>query len=245
MAKNEEALYFAKLSEQAERYQDMVKYIKTISTAGEELGSEERNLLSIAYKNHIGTRRTAWRALASIEQKEESKASKNLETVRKYKAKVENEVNAICKEIMELLDKHLIPNAKSPDCQVFYLKMKGDYCRYNAECSTGDAKKAIAVKAMEGYQKAMEISEKSLASTNPVRLGLALNFSVFNYEIMNAPEKACELAKSAFDSAVSDLEGLDDEKYKDSATILQLIKDNLTIWNADVEDAAKKEGDGN
>jgi 14-3-3 protein epsilon len=241
----EEILYFAKLAEQAERYSDMVKYIKNVANSGEELNSEERNLLSIAYKNYIGSRRAAWRALAAIEMKEETKGSKNLDVVRKYKAKVEKEVSDICAEILELLDKHLIPHSKSSDCQVFYHKMKGDYCRYNAECASGEQKKTISNKALESYQSALEIAEKNLASTNPCRLGLALNFSVFYYEIMGNPEKACNLAKTTFDAAISDLEGLDDDAYKDSATILQLIKDNLAIWNTDLEDNKKADEPNN
>lgn len=72
-----------------------------------------------------------------------------------------------------------------------------------------------------------------LAPTNPIRLGLALNFSVFHYEIKNNPTEACALAKSAFDGAISELDSLDEDAYKDSTLIMQLIRDNLTLWQSD------------
>lgn len=69
--------------------------------------------------------------------------------------------------------------------------------------------------------------------TNPIRLGLALNFSVFYYEIMSKQDKACELAKEAFDEAIAELENLADGEYKDSTLIMQLLRDNLTLWTAE------------
>ncbi len=75
-------------------------------------------------------------------------------------------------------------------------------------------------------------------------MGLALNYSVFYYEILNSPDHACNLAKSAFDSAIADLDGLEEDEYRDSATIMQLLRDNLTLWTTDLADAAKGDPDG-
>lgn len=77
-------------------------------------------------------------------------------------------------------------------------------------------------------------------------MGLALNFSVFYYEILNSPDRACHLAKQAFDDAIAELDSLSEESYKDSTLIMQLLRDNLTLWTssegAEVEPAeAKKE----
>ncbi len=87
--------------------------------------------------------------------------------------------------------------------------------------------------------------EAKLSPTIPVLLGLALNYSVFYYEILNNPDKvclsidieqqACELAKHAFDSAVADLDSLQENDYKDATLILQLLRDNLTLWTTDVD----------
>ena len=231
----EDTIYYAKLAEQAERYDDMVKHMKEIATSGTELSNEERNLLSVAYKNSVGSKRTAWRAVTAIEQKEEAKGSKFLEIIRQYKTKVEGEVETVCNDIVDVLDKHLIAKATDAEASVFYLKMKGDYYRYMAECMTGEKNKKAADKANEAYKLATE-KAGDLKTTHPIRLGLALNYSVFHYEILNSPEQACKLAKTAFDSAIGDLEGLDDEQYKDSATIMQLLRDNLTLCTADTQE---------
>lgn len=83
-----------------------------------------------------------------------------------------------------------------------------------------------------------------LKSTHPIRLGLALNYSVFYYEILNSPEHACKLAKAAFDNAIADLDGLEEDEYRDSATIMQLLRDNLTLWTSDLADATKDDNEG-
>lgn len=72
-----------------------------------------------------------------------------------------------------------------------------------------------------------------MKTTNPIRLGLALNYSVFFYEILSEPEKACKMAKEAFDDAIADLDTLDEEEYKDATLIMQLLRDNLTLWTQD------------
>lgn len=79
-----------------------------------------------------------------------------------------------------------------------------------------------------------------MKSTHPIRLGLALNFSVFYYEILQAPEVACKLAKQAFDNAIADLDGLEEDEYRDSATIMQLLRDNLTLWTSDLNDVQRE-----
>jgi 14-3-3 protein epsilon len=104
----EESIYLAKISEQTERFEDMLENMKNVVRANQELSVEERNLLSVAYKNSVGTRRTAWRAISSIEQKEESKGSKHLNLLREYKKKIETELSSFCKDILDLLDKHLL-----------------------------------------------------------------------------------------------------------------------------------------
>uniref|UniRef100_A0A8C3XHC1 Tyrosine 3-monooxygenase/tryptophan 5-monooxygenase activation protein zeta n=1 Tax=Cyanoderma ruficeps TaxID=181631 RepID=A0A8C3XHC1_9PASS len=143
-----------------------------------------------------------------------------------------------------LLEKFLIPNASQAESKVFYLKMKGDYYRYLAEVAAGDDKKGIVEQSQQAYQEAFEISKKEMQPTHPIRLGLALNFSVFYYEILNSPEKACSLAKTAFDEAIAELDTLSEESYKDSTLIMQLLRDNLTLWTSDTQGDEAEAGEG-
>ena len=59
-----------------------------------------------------------------------------------------------------------------------------------------------------------------------------MNFSVFYYEILNSPDRACHLAKQAFDDAIAELDSLSEESYRDSTLIMQLLRDNLTLWTS-------------
>merc|ERR1712000_648312 len=120
-------------------------------------------------------------------------------------------------------------------------KMKGDYYRYLAEFASGEQRETAANESLSAYQKATTVADTDLASTHPIRLGLVLNFSVFYYEIMNQPESACQLAKKAFDDAIAELDTLSEESYKDSTLIMQLLRDNLTLWTSDIQDAAPAE----
>ncbi|KAJ9188117.1 hypothetical protein P3X46_003509 [Hevea brasiliensis] len=162
-------VYVAKLAEQAERYDEMVEAMKKVAKLDVELTVEERNLLSVGYKNVVGARRASWRILSSIEQKEESKGNEgNVKRIKEYRHKVESELSTICSDIITLIDEHLIPSSIAGESNVFYYKM------------------------------------------------------------------ACHLAKQAFDEAISELDTLSEESYKDSTLIMQLLRDNLTLWTSDI-----------
>lgn len=154
----EENVYMAKLAEQAERYEEMVEFMEKVSaslTESEELTIEERNLLSVAYKNVIGARRASWRIISSIEQKEESRGNEDrVSTIKEYRSKIESELSNICGGILKLLDSTLIPSASVGDSKVFYLKMKGDYHRYLAEFLTGAERKDAAENTLSAYKSA-------------------------------------------------------------------------------------------
>merc|ERR1712054_450787 len=110
---------------QAERYDEMAEYMGKVGGASDELSVEERNLLSVAYKNAVGSRWAAWRIITSVEQKEKSKGNDdNAKNAKEYCGKVETELDKICNAILELLDQKLIPVASGGESKVFYQKMK-------------------------------------------------------------------------------------------------------------------------
>nr|ADO95307.1 14-3-3-like protein GF14 Omicron [Eutrema salsugineum] len=237
----EKQVYLAKLNEQAERYDEMVEAMKKVAALDVELTIEERNLLSVGYKNVIGARRASWRILSSIEQKEESRGNEqNAKRIKDYRTKVEDELSKICYDILAVIDKHLVPSATSGESTVFYYKMKGDYFRYLAEFKFGPDRDEAANQSLKAYEAATSTASSELGPTHPIRLGLALNFSVFYYEILNSPERACHLAKQAFDEAIAELDSLNEDSYKDSTLIMQLLRDNLTLWTSDLEEGGEQ-----
>jgi len=239
----EDLIYLARLAEQAERYDEMSEAMKKVAQLKDELTVEERNLLSVAYKNVVGSRRASLRIISSIEQKEESRGKEDhLKKAREYRKKVEEELTRICNEVLEVLETYLVPASSGAESKVFYFKMKGDYHRYLAESTSGKSRQESADKALAAYKNASDVSQE-LLPTNPIRLGLALNFSVFYYEIMNSPDNAIQLAKQAFDDAIEKLEHLQDESYKDSTLIMQLLRDNITLWTSNAEEDGKKDDD--
>lgn len=162
----EDNVYLAKLAEQAERYEEMVEFMEKVTGAaaehGEELTVEERNLLSVAYKNVVGARRASWRIVSSIEQKEESRGNEaRVATIRDYRAKIEAELDSICGGILRLLEERLITSAASADSKVFYLKMKGDYYRYLAEFKSGADRKDAAEATLSAYKLAQVFTSSS------------------------------------------------------------------------------------
>lgn len=119
--------------------------------------------------------------------------------------------------------------------------MKGDYYRYLTEILQGDERKTPSNQALEAYKAAEEVAS-GLQSTHPIRLGLALNFSVFYYEILDSPDAACKLAKAAFEEAVNDLDPKGNEsQYKESTLIMQLLRDNLTLWTSEMQEGGAED----
>lgn len=98
--------------------------MKTVAKLDVELTVEERNLVSVGYKNVIGARRASWRILSSIEQKEEARGNEqNARRIKEYRQRVEDELAKICNDILSVIDKHLLPSSSTGESTVFYYKM--------------------------------------------------------------------------------------------------------------------------
>ncbi|CAK0815062.1 unnamed protein product [Prorocentrum cordatum] len=148
-------VYFAKLAEQAERYDEMATHMEAVRKSGDELSAEERKLLSVAYKNAVGSRLLTWRIITSVEQKETSKGNEeNAKFAKEYCKKVEGELDDICKKILAVLDNSLIGKATTGESKVFYQKRKADYYRYIAEYTTGADKEKASNDAKLAYEEA-------------------------------------------------------------------------------------------
>jgi len=234
MTEYEKLLYLAKVTEQAERPQETILYMEEIIKQNkEDLSVDERNLISVAYKNCVSSRRAAWRSIYGIEVKEKTNKSKYVHLVTDLKNTLENELFEWCNRMLNLIDNYLLKYSNSVESKVFYLKLKGDYFRYIAEFSSGDQHNEVAQASLNAYKQASETSV-DLVCTNPIKLGLALNFSVFYYEVLSCPNDAINIANSAFQEGIAKLDQIDDTEYKEATTILQLLKENIDMWSNDL-----------
>ena len=179
----EEYIFMARVAEQAERFDDMVTYLSSVvNSKNEDFTTEERNLLSVGFKNQIGSKRTAIRTISAIEQN--PKYSKFNEALGMYKKKIETELYDQCMSIVKIVKDQCLDKCTTDETKAFFQKMIGDYYRYIAECAAPDKIEEVKAGALEAYTQSSNLVA-SLNACNPITLGLALNFSVFYYEVMN------------------------------------------------------------
>jgi 14-3-3 protein epsilon len=236
-----EKIFMARVADQAERYEDMVEFLKEVIQAkDEDLNTEERNLLSVGFKNLISGSRGAWRTVGAIEQNE--KYAEYSADCSDYKKRIGGELEKQCKKVIEIVREHSLPKASDDEAKTFYLKMIGDYYRYIAENASGDLLKEATDGALDFYEQANVVS-KGLKPYNSTKLGLALNYSVFYYEVKNDIPKACSLAEEALESAKQNIDNMDNEDARDALSIVELLKENLSLWKEenDEEDGQKIE----
>ena len=147
-----------------------------------------------------------------------------------YKKRIEEELYRNCDDIIQTIRNSVLSKASEDEPRSFFLKMIGDYCRYIAESAKDDRLEKTKNDALSAYQEAQIISEKSLNACNSIRLGLALNFSVFHYEVMQNVTKACELGDKALQDALDRLDDCDEEIFRDAQSIIELLRENLSLW---------------
>jgi hypothetical protein len=224
----EEWVYLAKLFEKAERFPDMIECICKFVHMNPVLNGEERNILSAGYKNIICPHRSSWRIIQGIIKKE--KVQEHIKWIEEaFGGKIPTLIENITDKLNECLD--LLIKHADPESKAFYLKLRADYYRYNCELAQGAKFEKFVELAEENYKAAYELAEKHLPISNSTRLGIALNFSVFYYEIKNQKEEACNIAKNAFEEAMKVLDELEKVKAKDTLLIIQLLKENLILWS--------------
>jgi 14-3-3 protein epsilon len=231
----EEQIFMARVAEQSERFRDMVDFLKpVIAEKGAALTQDERNLLSVAFKNLVSQQRTAIRTISAIEQN--PKYTKFASNMGDYKKRIEEELYRNCDDIIQTIRNSVLSKASEDEPRAFFLKMIGDYCRYIAESAKGDRLEKTKNDALAAYSEAQTISEKSLNACNSIRLGLALNFSVFHYEVMQNVSKACELGEKALQDALDRLDDCDEETFRDAQSIIELLRENLSLWKEEGAD---------
>lgn len=183
----------ARVAEQAERFNDMVDFLTPVlDNSGNDLSGDERNLLSVAFKNLISSQRSAWRTISAIEQN--PKYTKHADGLGQYKRKIEGILIGNCDKVIGLVTDKVLSKECPNEARAFFDKMVGDYYRYISEVASGAKLDEVKQNALEAYNNA---SKHELSPCNSIKLGLALNFSVFHYEVMKDPKMAIKLAEEA------------------------------------------------
>lgn len=227
----EENIFLARVAEQAERFEDMVEFLKSVlDQKGADLTADERNLLSVAFKNLISSKRTAWRTISAIEQN--PKYQKFASSLADYKKKIENALYKNCEDIIQIVQSKVLSKSVENEAKAFFVKMVGDYYRYIAETAQNEKLEQVKREALKAYNEALGIA---LPPCNPIRLGLALNFSVFHYEVMKDHKQACTLADEALQQALEKIDDLGEDDFRDAKSIIELLKENLTLWKEEEE----------
>eukprot|EP00347_Sterkiella_histriomuscorum_P003582 403363735 len=225
-------MLLARIAEQSEQYDDMIEILKPFfESKTTDLTVEERNILCLAYKNAVGTRRIAWRAASAVTKLQKYSDYQNESSA--YRKKLEEEVVNMCKDMIKLA-KTLCTRAKkdgNTESQIYYHKLQGDYLRYVAEVGDGERLQKAMQMALDEYNKGIELAEQ-LSPADPTRLSLLLNYSVFCYETVGQKDQAIEIANQSLEDAIQDIDQVDKAKAQESATILEFIKLNIDQWNS-------------
>lgn len=234
----QDLLFLAKVAEQAERYDDCVNFMEELAKREtREVSYEERSLISAAFKNLVANKRASWRALDDLRQKLRDDGDReNSHFAKKRKASTAKEIEALADRVNLLVDSVLLPKAVTTEAKIFYLKLKADYFRYVAEISRSASKQQAIESASSCYLKASELAHSDLSPNHPIRLAVALNYSVFLNDIADQALRAKAMARSAYEDAISGLDNVADESYKDSTLIISLLRDNLALWANDAQD---------
>ena len=220
------------LAEQCDKYEEMVEFLEEEFKKREiDISPDERNLLSIAYKNNINNTRSALRTIMAYESKEKKKENSSfLPYILFYKKEISNKLLDQYQRTIKFVEDYLINKAKDNEAIVFYKKMIGDYNRYIEE-SVFIIKNQATNDALKYYEEAKEKAEE-LPILNPIKLGLYINLSVFYYDIINDHKKAIDITKSIIEEAEKELPNIDEdaEENRDTISIYNLLKENHDMW---------------
>uniref|UniRef100_A0A6U6J2V3 14-3-3 domain-containing protein n=1 Tax=Zooxanthella nutricula TaxID=1333877 RepID=A0A6U6J2V3_9DINO len=227
-------VYFARLAEQTGRYDEMADHMaEAVALRGDgDLSVEERYLLSVAYKNALGSRRAAWRTVRAVQGEGGDEQAQH---TKEYGDRLANELQAMCSNIVKICDRlcerTVLPRPPNAEARVFYLKMKADYSRYAVEVSEGEARAEAVAKASRAFQSAHSSARRHLPAAHPFRLAVALNHSVFHHDVLGHSREACVMAEQASQDGLAELHALTGASYRDSALLIQLLRDNWVWWS--------------
>ena len=229
-------LFLIKLFRDTENYPDMVKAMNKYIELNPKLLKDEKKLLCDAYKNIISDKRNSLHILSSLSLKEESKQTNKMHEILIIKEKIQSELKTIFQDIHSIIDRYLIPNAQDSESKILYMKLKADYFRYHCEFAEGDEFEEVSNNARKMYKQTFDLAEKELPLYNEVRLGLILNYSVFEYDIMDNKNEGYEMALKTYNDTMKILDDVEKKRASENLLLIQLIKENINIWSNEIDE---------
>ena len=227
----------ARVCEQTERFPDMLEYLTAVLVEkGPELSADERNLFSVACKNLLSSNRTAWRTVIALEPNQ--KYARYKQSLKEYKEKTEAAILQDCEHVIELIQNNVLTKSVQDEPKAFFAKMAADYNRYICEVTTGDRLETAKSESKRLYEEASSIDMNPCSAT---KLGLALNLSVFYYEVLKDRITACKYADLALQAALNKIDELGENEFRDAKTVIELMKENLSLWQLEETGGAVNE----
>ena len=229
-------LFLIKLFRTTENYNDMVKAMNKYIELNPKLSKDERKLLCDAYKNIISDKRNSLHILSNLSQKEDSKQQNKTKEISIIKEKIISELTTIFQEVHSIIDKYLLPNAQDNESKILYMKLNADFFRYHCEFAEGDEFEEISDKTRSLYKEALDLAEKDLPLYNEIRLGLVLNYSVFEYDIMDNKNDAYDMASKIYNDIMKILDDVEKKRASENLLLVQMIKENINNWSNEIEE---------
>lgn len=220
------------IAQHLERYDDMAEYALQLGSLKKNLTAEERNLFALSFKNVVNPLKSDWDVLQALLDNQTRKGKDTTQLVE-YLKKVKGEVLQESDKVIHLVSGTLLKYAEDDKSRAFYLKMLGDYNRYKALVTKGEERLGFNEAAKKSYGEAIQAA-RDLIDTNPIKLGIFLNYSIFYYENEEDPNTAIAIAEKTLKKAEEGLKEYDDgdEETRDVQSIIEILSNNLSAWTA-------------
>lgn len=200
--------------------------VAKLAVSHEPLTPEDEATISVVTKSRVDQLRRARRIITVVEEREENKGKVNrVIALRGFKSKVEEELAGLLNQYITNIDNAFLVHPTSEPSRILFLKMKADYCRYLAEIGRMQPNQV-----QNAYVAAYDAARTSLGPAHPLRTGIALNFSVFYFEILKNKDAAIQIAKMAHDEGLNAAKTLPIDEKDDAMEVLNLINTNLKNW---------------
>lgn len=220
----------ATVLEKTDQKKEAIEALKKMIEINPAISMNKLYMLSISYKNAITDNRNGIRILDTIVNDPNMKNSERLEKIKRIRTELITELNSTCNELINLIEQTLLPNNTSTQHQLFLKKLEADYYRYICENNDNNEQNILVQKAKDCYNEAMKISKESLQQSDPQAIELALNYSVFLYDVLGKKEEAIQFAQNTYNENCAIVRQSSDNSAQEASRFLQNLSENIQLW---------------